>query len=242
MAADAWFIDGKRGDADEIDGSIELLRTDLKTVAAAVGLKRVGFKRLSNVDSWQMPRTPATSALNSTSSDCRSVCPGSRTVGSGHSIGVRQETPETRRRPPRSARRWVTKLRWCSPQRRGRSTRRAAPRRPHAVSRERPTHRLAPCEGRIARRARRHRRHDALAARVGTRHTSRTPIEIPVANPLRVSLWSRVEQTLGKNQRMINGDITMQRDVSVAQGVTSRSRPAVTTCGVTRACGTSPAC
>lgn len=49
MAADAWFIDGKRGDADEIDGSIELLRTDLKTVAAAVGLKRVGFKRLSNV-------------------------------------------------------------------------------------------------------------------------------------------------------------------------------------------------
>jgi len=44
-AATAWFIDGKRGDANEIDGSIELLSPDLKTVLATVGLKGVGFKR-----------------------------------------------------------------------------------------------------------------------------------------------------------------------------------------------------
>jgi len=44
-AAKAWFIDGKRTDAHEIDGSIELLSADLRTVVATIGLNRVGFKR-----------------------------------------------------------------------------------------------------------------------------------------------------------------------------------------------------
>jgi len=44
-AARSWFIDGKRGDAHEIDGSIELLSPDRRTTLATVGLKGVGFSR-----------------------------------------------------------------------------------------------------------------------------------------------------------------------------------------------------
>lgn len=44
-AATAWFIDGKRGNANEIDGTIELLSSDLRTVLATIGLTGVGFKR-----------------------------------------------------------------------------------------------------------------------------------------------------------------------------------------------------
>jgi hypothetical protein len=44
-AAKAWFVDGKRAKENEIDGSIELMSPDMRTVNATIGLTGVGFKR-----------------------------------------------------------------------------------------------------------------------------------------------------------------------------------------------------
>lgn len=52
-AARTWFIDGKHGDGEELNGRIVFLSTDLQTELGQISLGKVGFKRFAERDTTE---------------------------------------------------------------------------------------------------------------------------------------------------------------------------------------------